>query len=173
MDAYFAAVKIDATLYDDQTEAGTWTLTDVPSAIEGAKEPFLVGFRNTDAMVTNSANNVCFGAADFELHRLSGVRIFHRVVEQIRENVAQQTSVGLYQSRHFGKEQFDGTLPVSGRMDFVDDLSGKCPELEKGGLEFHLSGFEAADYQRFLHQISHPADVFPDRLQMVFPFGRL
>jgi len=71
-------VQIDAALYDDQTETRAWTVTDVTPAMEGVKEPLSVGFWNSDALVTDGANNVCSRANYFELHHPSGVRILHR-----------------------------------------------------------------------------------------------
>jgi hypothetical protein len=61
-------VQIDAALYDDQTETRAWTVTDVTPPMEGTKEPLLVGFWNSNALVTDVANNVWSGAHDFELH---------------------------------------------------------------------------------------------------------
>ncbi len=75
----FAAVQIDAALYDHQTETRTRTVTDVMPAMEGVEEPLSVGFWNSDALVADSANNFCFVTPDFESNQPPGVRILHRV----------------------------------------------------------------------------------------------
>ena len=112
-------MEVDATLDDDQTKTSAWAVTDVTPAMEGIKKPLLVGFWNPDALVTNGANNVRSGAPDFKLDHPSGVRILHRVVQQIRENVPQQAPVGLHYGRRFSYYEFDRTSPVSCGKDFV------------------------------------------------------
>jgi hypothetical protein len=94
-------VQVDAAFYDDQTETCAWTVTDVTPAMEGVKEPLLIGFWNSDALVTDGANNVRSGATDFELYRPAGLGILHRVGKQIREDVPEQAFVGPHLRGHF------------------------------------------------------------------------
>jgi hypothetical protein len=96
------AVQVDAALYDHETETRTWTLIDVMPAMEGVEEPLSVGFWNSNALVADGANNFCADAPDFKSHRLPGVRIFHCIREQIRENVPQQALIALDLGWHFG-----------------------------------------------------------------------
>ena len=66
---YFAAVQFDAALYDHESEAGTRTVIDVKATMEGVEEPLFVGLRDTDTFVADNADNLCFGAPDFETHQ--------------------------------------------------------------------------------------------------------
>ena len=81
-------MQIDAALYDHETEARAWPVIDVMPTMEGAKESLAVGFRNSNALVADSANNISVDRRDFELHQASGVRILNGIREQIREYVS-------------------------------------------------------------------------------------
>src|SRR5215471_31583 len=76
----FAAVQIDATLYDHQSETRARTPGDVAPTMESVEKPLLVGFWNADALVADGANHFRSGAPDFKSHHLTGVRILDRVV---------------------------------------------------------------------------------------------
>src|SRR5215471_1318123 len=169
----FAAVQIDTTLYDHQSETRARTPGDVVAAMEGAKEPLLVGFWNADALVADGANHLRSGAPDFESHHLVGVRILDRVGKQIRENVLQQTLVGLDLGWHFGERQFDRTSPVGGRQDFVHEFSHERLKLQRREPNFRLARIKASQEQHFLHQPGHATRVFADGLQMVTTLSRL
>jgi hypothetical protein len=72
-------VQIDATLYDNQSETRAGAICGVLATMEGAKEPLLVDFWNTDALVPDDAKHIFSSRANFESHRLPGVRILHGV----------------------------------------------------------------------------------------------
>ena len=74
-----AAVQIDATLYDHQSETRAGAVCGVLPTVEGAKELLLVDFCNADALVPDDAKHIFSGRTDFESHRLAGVRILHGV----------------------------------------------------------------------------------------------
>src|ERR1700722_11038364 len=79
LDLDTAAMQIDAPFYDHQTEAGTWTVTDIMPAMEGVEEPLSVGIRNPDPAVADITNNFSFVAPQFEPHHPADVRILHCV----------------------------------------------------------------------------------------------
>src|SRR5258708_26392856 len=97
--------------------------------MESVKEPRLISLGNSDAPVTDGANNVCGGATELELHRPSGLRILYRVGEQIRENVPQQALVGLHLGGHFSDQEFDWTSPLSCGQNFVHQPPNEGPQL--------------------------------------------
>ena len=67
----FAAVQIDAALDDYQTKTGARTVINVMSTMEGGEEPLSIGLRNPDTLVSDSADNFCFGIPHFESHHLA------------------------------------------------------------------------------------------------------
>ena len=87
-DLDFAAVQVDTALYDYETQTRTWTLIDVMPAMEGAKEPLAIGFRNSNAPIPDRVNNISVDRRDFEAHQASSFRIFNGIREQIREYVS-------------------------------------------------------------------------------------
>jgi hypothetical protein len=88
IDGDLAAMQLYAALYDDQTKTGAWPVIDVVAPLESVKEPLSVGFWDSNALITDRANHFRVDAPDFEPHRPPGVRILHRVRQQIRENVS-------------------------------------------------------------------------------------
>ena len=166
-------MQIDAALYDYQTEARAWTVIDVMPAMEGIEEPLAVGFWNSDALVADGASHISADGRDFEPHRTSGVRIFYGVGEQIRENVSQQTLVGLDLGRRSAERQFDRTSSASCRQDLVHELLQEFLQYHRCRLKFHLARIEASDEERFLHYRSHAARIVADGLQIILAFGRL
>jgi hypothetical protein len=74
----FAAVQIDAALYNHETETRAWTVIDVMAAMEGVEKPLSIGFGNSNALVADGANNFCADAPNFEPHRPPRVRSIPR-----------------------------------------------------------------------------------------------
>jgi len=66
----FAAMQIDTAFHDHQTEPCARTVSHVLPAMEGAKEPLSVDFRNADPMVANGANRREIGV---DLRSLGGI----------------------------------------------------------------------------------------------------
>jgi hypothetical protein len=69
LDLNYTAVKIDAAPNDQETETGAWTVMGVTAAMKGAKQPLSIGFRNSDSLIADGADNLSSGGLDFETHR--------------------------------------------------------------------------------------------------------
>jgi hypothetical protein len=99
----FAAMQIDAALYNHQTKARPRSANDILPPMEGAEEPLSIGFWNADPLVEYGADDLCSSTFNFEPHQPTNVRILDRVTQQISENMSHQTLVGVNLKGRFGK----------------------------------------------------------------------
>jgi hypothetical protein len=67
------AMQVYAALYDHQTKTGARTTIDVVAAMESGKEPLVVCFWNSNALIADCANHFRADARDLEPHCLPGV----------------------------------------------------------------------------------------------------
>ena len=74
-----AAVQFHAALHDEQTKAGAWNLTHVAASMEGLKQSVLIRLRDAASMINNAADCIVSVAADREVNRRAGWRVFHSV----------------------------------------------------------------------------------------------
>src|SRR4029077_1523695 len=102
--------------------------------MEGVEKPFLVGWRNSDPLVPDYANNFCIVKSCFEPNDTPSVRVFHRVRQQVRKNVPQQALIGLNFAWNVSQRQLDRASPTGGRQDFVNEHSQKCSQVQRRSL---------------------------------------
>ncbi len=79
LDLNLTALQIDATLDDDKTKSRARAVGDVMSAMKSVKEPLAIGFRNSDPLISDRADDFRAVTPDFESNRASRVGILHRV----------------------------------------------------------------------------------------------
>ena len=85
-------------------------------------------------------------AAPFELkfHRAAGRRIFGRVVEKVREDVAQQSFVGLSFSQIRRSGEGNGATVVRGGGHFIDQSLTEDGQVKRRGPAGQFARLDAA-----------------------------
>ena len=76
-------MEIHAAFHDDQAEAGAGTIADIPAAVKGMEQPFLVGFGNANAAIAYGGNDVGAVAADLESDGVAGLGVLDGVGEEV------------------------------------------------------------------------------------------
>src|SRR5215469_13733941 len=140
-----STMQIDAPLHNHQTESSTRAVTNVMATMKGIKNPFLVGFRNTDPSVADRTNDLSLVIFYVEPDYPADVGILHCIRQQISENVPQQTFIGFDLGRNLGKAQFNRTSSLSCRQYFVKQPLREYREVQRNWFKFHLAGIEASD----------------------------
>jgi hypothetical protein len=90
-----AGVELDATFHDDQAQACPGTLSDITPAVKRIKEPLKILLGDADAFVLDQAKGVAPLRADPEPDRAIRLGVLDCVGEEVGENVAEQSFVGL------------------------------------------------------------------------------
>src|SRR5262245_24031701 len=107
-------MKVNAPLYHEQAQAGAGTITHIRSAVERREQVLLILRRYPDSLVANYAHGVRARSSDRELDYGTRVGIFHRVAQEISQDVSEQSFVCFRRRRNRVQCQFDLAATVGG-----------------------------------------------------------
>src|SRR5438477_509651 len=95
VELHLPAVQFGAAFHQQQAKARARTCPHVAAAMKGVEHLLLIFFRNANPLVTNHTHCVMPVPRHREMHRRSGLGIFHGVAQEIGKNVSEQSFIRL------------------------------------------------------------------------------
>src|SRR5437016_14101932 len=89
------AVQVGAAFHHQEAKARARACPDVAAAMKGFKQLLLIFLRNANPLVMNHTHRVMPVPRHREMHRRSGLGIFHGVAQEIGKNVSEQSFIRL------------------------------------------------------------------------------
>src|SRR5437762_8885621 len=105
LNPHLAVVQLHATSYEQKAQSGAGPASDVGATMKGGKQHLLIVLRNPYSLIANNAESFSGIAPDRKADAGSRLRVFHRVTQEVGQNVLEQSlvRVRLRQSRDQGK----------------------------------------------------------------------
>src|SRR5882672_2689666 len=122
-------MQFHAAFDDRQSQTRTGNMTDVASSMERVKQPLLVLRRNADTLIADGADGVNSLSGQAKLDGAPRRGIFHRIAEEVAENMAQQS---LVRPRFFGnarRGKGDHTFAVRCGKQLIGQVAAKCRDI--------------------------------------------
>ncbi len=106
--------------------------------MEGVEQVPLILLRNANPVVANNANDVRSVPLDDKMNSGSRLGVFHRVGQEVGENVPEQSFICLRFGGNPGERKLNQALPGGRRMDLIHEPPEKTIQVDGGGLKSSL-----------------------------------
>ena len=173
LNPHLAVVQFHATFYEQQAQSGAGPASDVGAAMKGGKQHLLIVLRNPDSLIANNAQQLQRNRARPQTGRRLRFGVFHRVTQEVGQNVRQQSLVRMRWREGRAQRKIDGASAAGGGKDLIHDTAAKGFQVQRRRPEIQFAGVQAAEDQDSFHHPGHAARVSGDGLELFVPFGRL
>src|SRR5262245_377515 len=103
--------------------------------MKGGKQHLLVLVRNPNSLIADDAKNISGIALDSKTDARSRFGVFHRVAQEIVQNMYQQSFVRVRLSQGRAQGKFDRASVVGGGKDFVHNTPAKAVQVQRRRLK--------------------------------------